>query len=208
MIYDALSKFANYLLTVFHQNLIAVTLLTILTLLVYVAFDKYGFKKVAKEVVCRIRKDKQFRWIVIFFFYFFWVISMTLLTRTLIESPYNRVLEGWTLEKYKDGNWDFDAASNLVLFIPMIFLLFKAFPHINREQRLKNVLLNAIRASFCLSCIIECWQLFLAIGTFQLADIVYNTLSGLIGGVIYWCGYKLTHREKKVTNETITCEEQ
>ena len=197
ILYDALSKFANYLLTVFHQNLIAVTLLTILTMLVYVAYEKYGFKKMVKEVVCRIKQDKQFRWGILFFFYFFWVISMTLLTRVLIENPFNRVMEGWVIEQHPDGSWDFDAASNLVLFIPMIFLRFKAFPHINGEQKLKNILLNAIRASFCLSCIIECWQLFLAIGTFQLADIVYNTLSGVIGGLIYWCGYKITHRNKK-----------
>lgn len=35
-------------------------------------------------------------------------------------------------------------------------------------------------------------QLIFAIGTFQVSDLVYNTISGVIGGVIYKMSYKIT----------------
>ncbi len=36
---------------------------------------------------------------------------------------------------------------------------------------------------------IEFSQLFLRLGTFQLLDLFYNTLGGLLGGLVYW-GYE------------------
>lgn len=38
---------------------------------------------------------------------------------------------------------------------------------------------------------IEFTQLFLRLGTFQLADLFYNTLGGFIGGIIYLIGSKV-----------------
>lgn len=42
-----------------------------------------------------------------------------------------------------------------------------------------------MKISFLFSLGIEFTQLFLKLGSFQLSDLVYNTLGGLIGGLIY-----------------------
>lgn len=47
------------------------------------------------------------------------------------------------------------------------------------------------RIAFCFSIGIEFLQLLLRLGTFQLSDIVYNTLGGCMGGLIYWLVMKL-----------------
>lgn len=47
------------------------------------------------------------------------------------------------------------------------------------------------KTAFLFSVSIEFLQLFLRLGTFQLSDICYNTLGGVLGGIIYWIGWKL-----------------
>ncbi|MBR3173773.1 MAG: hypothetical protein IKF24_04525 [Eubacterium sp.] len=34
-------------------------------------------------------------------------------------------------------------------------------------------------------------QLFLRLGTWQLSDIAFNTLGGVIGGLVYWVSAKI-----------------
>ena len=40
--------------------------------------------------------------------------------------------------------------------------------------------------AFIFSIVIEVLQLLLRLGTFQLSDIFYNTVGGVVGGVCYW----------------------
>ncbi|WP_262369700.1 VanZ family protein [Enterococcus faecium] len=44
---------------------------------------------------------------------------------------------------------------------------------------------------FLFSLSIEFTQLFFRLGTFQLSDLFYNTLGGLIGALLYWLFYRL-----------------
>ena len=67
----------------------------------------------------------------------------------------------------------------------------------HQSVKLFVTLWKSIEVVFAFSLSIEFLQLFLRLGTFQLSDLFYNTLGGLIGGLIYWCGYKITHRNKK-----------
>ena len=45
---------------------------------------------------------------------------------------------------------------------------------------------TGIKIAFCFSVMIELLQIVLRVGTFQLSDIFYNTVGGVIGGVVYW----------------------
>ena len=47
------------------------------------------------------------------------------------------------------------------------------------------------KIAFLFSVIIEMLQLLLRLGTFQIADICYNTVGGVLGGVCYWTIRKL-----------------
>ena len=61
-----------------------------------------------------------------------------------------------------------------------------------RQQLFKFVL----KWSFLFTLFIECCQLFLRLGTFQLSDIAQNTAGGVIGWGIYWCVKKIQKRRK------------
>lgn len=49
----------------------------------------------------------------------------------------------------------------------------------------KRVLWKSTKLGFVFSVSIEMLQLLLRLGTFQVSDIVYNTVGGLLGGVAY-----------------------
>ena len=50
---------------------------------------------------------------------------------------------------------------------------------------------RAIAVSFLSSLTIEMLQLFLRLGTWQLSDLCFNTLGGVIGGLIDWVTAKI-----------------
>ena len=50
------------------------------------------------------------------------------------------------------------------------------------------------KIAFIFSISIEMVQLLFRIGTFQLSDIFYNTLGGVIGGLIYYVLMKVRKR--------------
>ena len=49
----------------------------------------------------------------------------------------------------------------------------------------KKILWQSGKIAFIFSISIEMLQLLLRLGTFQLSDIFYNTLGGMIGGLMY-----------------------
>lgn len=58
-----------------------------------------------------------------------------------------------------------------------------------------KLLVMLLRLRFLFSLTIELLQVFLKVGTFQVADLVYNTTGGLLGAVIYW----IQRRHKRET---------
>ena len=51
--------------------------------------------------------------------------------------------------------------------------------------------------AFLFSALIELLQVLLRLGTFQLSDIVYNTVGGIIGGVLYYIAIKIRKKTEK-----------
>jgi glycopeptide antibiotics resistance protein len=98
------------------------------------------------------------------------------------------VFGGWLPFKRSNQTWNIDALYNIFLLTPLTFFLGKSFPHITKKNLFKKMIL----ISFGISFFIEINQLIFAIGTFQVSDLVYNTISGVIGGVIYKMSYKIT----------------
>ena len=59
----------------------------------------------------------------------------------------------------------------------------------------KKILWYSGKIAFIFSISIEVLQLFLRIGTFQLSDLFYNTVGGMIGGLMY---YGITKEKKRL----------
>lgn len=75
---------------------------------------------------------------------------------------------------------------NVIAFMPLGFMLPLVFPHW-RWSMFKVLVL-----SFMLSCAFECTQLVLAMGIFDVDDMILNTTGGVIGYILYRIGSRLT----------------
>ena len=54
----------------------------------------------------------------------------------------------------------------------------------------KKILWYSGKIAFIFSVSIEMLQLLLRLGTFQLSDIFYNTVGGVVGGLVYYVAMK------------------
>ena len=54
----------------------------------------------------------------------------------------------------------------------------------------KKILWQSGKIAFIFSISIEMLQLLLRLGTFQLSDIFYNTVGGVLGGLVYYVAMK------------------
>lgn len=58
----------------------------------------------------------------------------------------------------------------------------------------KALRLSMSKIAFGFSLMIEMLQLLLRLGTFQLSDIFYNTVGGVLGGLMYYAVMKVRKR--------------
>ena len=122
------------------------------------------------------------------------------MNRHMYTNPVTNVLGVWGLFTEKNGEMVLttEVPENLVLFIPFAVLLLCRFrDKILNKVTLPNVLWQSTKIVFLFSFTIEMLQLFLRLGTWQLSDLFYNTLGGFIGGLVYWTGYRIKHRESE-----------
>jgi len=100
----------------------------------------------------------------------------------------------WIWDVDSNGQKTLSTASieNLILLMPFSIIYLRS--KIEEKKTLLWMTKNSIVASFALSLFIESVQLVFRIGNFQISDLVYNTLGGFIGGIIYWIGWKVKHR--------------
>lgn len=173
-------------LSVIYQTAGASCLLAVLIMCVYMLGRKQGVGPVARAWVYQFRQSSWFRRHFFLTFYTCMMLFRTILCRSVWGNPLENVLGIWGL--HHDGKIYTENFENLILFMPFIMLLFWAREEKDhtKDKKVQEVLLNSFEISFCFSLAIETCQLFLKIGTFQLTDLCFNTLGGMIGGVIYW----------------------
>ena len=118
------------------------------------------------------------------------ILFMTLLNRDMELNPVANVNGVWGLYD-NHGRFTTQMIENIMLFIPLIFFLFFFLETTSkRTSKFLAVMGRAIAISFLSSLAIEMLQLFLHLGTWQLSDLAFNTLGGVIGGLIYWVSAK------------------
>jgi glycopeptide antibiotics resistance protein len=122
------------------------------------------------------------------------ILFRTLLNRNIWTNPLVDVIGPWSLYRV-NGVLNTDIIENTIMMIPFAFCLFWC----NDETFLKRhtffyTCFQGLKYAFCFSLTIETLQLVLFLGTFQLSDIFFNTLGGLIGGLLYFIYFKFKHR--------------
>lgn len=88
---------------------------------------------------------------------------------------------------------DFEEVVKLDMMVPFSAVVMWTFEE-KIGNSLKKILWQSGKIAFCFSISIEMLQLLLRLGTFQLSDIFYNTVGGVLGGLLYYVAMKVRKR--------------
>lgn len=189
---DIIGKIISNILTALYQPFWFALILSVLFMFVYMTYP--NIKSAAVQWINWFKESVFFRKLFLLVFVTVIILFRTLLNRDMWANPLSDIMGGWTLYD-KDGELTTEAIENFFMLAPVVFLLFWTYKDkLFKRVRLKNVLWSSFLIAFFCSLSIELLQLLLRLGTFQLSDIVYNTLGGIIGGLIYWFFYRLLRK--------------
>lgn len=200
---EVIRKVIKSVLTALYQPFGAAVLLTFIAMFVfiYVKEHKWQKKNLIKNICSTwfsyFKKNSEFRRTFLLVFYSTMILFRTILNRDIWFDPLSDIMGGWGLYD-ADGNLTTEAIENLMLFIPFTVLLLWAFRRelLGEKPGFKKTLWEATKAVGIFSFTIEFSQLLFHLGTFQISDLVYNTLGGTVGGVIYYIIYIIRHRNE------------
>lgn len=116
------------------------------------------------------------------------ILFRTLLNRNLWMNPLSNVMGGWGIWETVNGERQLttECIEDVILMMPFTGMVMWTF------DVEKIVVRKSTKLGLIFSVSIEMLQLLLRLGTFQISDIVYNTLGGMLGGVVY-LGTKKVH---------------
>lgn len=152
-----------------------------------------GWKEAMLTWFRTFKENKFFRKLFLLAFVTSMILFRTLLNRNLWMNPLSNVMGGWGIWETVNGEKQLttECIENVILMMPFTGMVMWTF---DVEKR---VLWKSIKLGLCFSVSIEMLQLLLRLGTFQISDIVYNTLGGLLGGVVYIMGKKVHEKLSK-----------
>lgn len=110
------------------------------------------------------------------------ILFRTLLNRNLWMNPLSNVMGGGGILETVNGERKLttECIENVIMMVPFSSVVMWTF------DVKEKVLWQSGKIAFIFSVSIEMPQLLLRLGTFQLSDIFYNTVGGVLGGVCYW----------------------
>lgn len=179
------------ILTLVYTSLGFSLCLAVFFMFAYVYIKDKGLSYAIKMWIGQFKESRDFRGTFLIALYVAMVAFRTLLNRNLWMNPLSNVMGGWWIYNSK-GEFTAEALLNMVMLMPLTFLIYLYHGEkIFDEIKISKVLTNSFKISFFTSIAIEFFQLMLRLGTVQIADIVYNTLGGVVGGIIYFVGTML-----------------
>lgn len=115
------------------------------------------------------------------------ILFRTLLNRNLWMNPLSKVMGGWGIWETVNGEQKLttECIENVIMMVPFSAVVMWTFQK-RAGNGWKNIVWQSGMVAFIFSIVIEVLQLLLRLGTFQLSDIFYNTVGGVVGGVCYW----------------------
>ena len=96
-------------------------------------------------------------------------------------------MDGWGIWETVNGERKLttECIENVIMMVPFSSVVMWTF-----EKKVgsswKKILWQSGKIAFIFSVVIEMLQLLLRLGTFQLSDIFYNTVGGVLGGLMYY----------------------
>ena len=115
------------------------------------------------------------------------ILFRTLLNRNLWLNPLSNVMGGWGIWETVNGEQKMttECIENVIMMPPFTSIVMWTFQD-KVGSDWKKILWQSGEIAFIFSVNIEMLQLLLRLGTFQLSDIFYNTVGGVVGGLVYF----------------------
>lgn len=195
---EIMKKIIENVLVALYQPFGFSVIMAILAMFFYMFVKELGLKATVQRWLNEFKANSRFRRIFVLVFYTALMLFRTLLNRDMWRNPITNVIGIWGLYNEK-GELTTEVIENIALFIPFAILLLWSFHEkfLGEGAKLFRTIYQSVKIVFLFSLTIEFLQLLMRLGTFQLSDLFYNTIGGLVGGLIYWIGYKFMHRNKE-----------
>lgn len=189
---EILSKILINILTAFYESFGFSILLSFLAMFFYlyacvpVSAGK-GWKSAIVTWYKEFKESVFFRKLFLLAFVTSLILFRTLLNRDLWMNPLSKVMGGWGIWETVNGEQKLttECIENVIMMVPFSAVVMWTFQK-KAGNVWKNMVWQSGRVAFIFSIVIEVLQLLLRLGTFQLSDIFYNTVGGVVGGVCYW----------------------
>ena len=190
---DLLGKILTNILTALYEPFGFSLLLSFLAMFFYLyAYEpiacRQRLEKCHSDMVSEVQRERVLSEVVLpGFCDITYSVSRTLLNRNLWMNPLSDVMGGWGIWETVNGERQLttECIENVIMMVPFSAVVMWTF-----EEKIgkgwKKILWYSGKIAFGFSLTIEMLQLLLRLGTFQLSDIFYNTVGGLIGGLMYY----------------------
>ena len=197
---EILSKILINILTAFYESFGFSILLSFLAMFFYLyacvpADAGKGWKSAIVTWYKEFKGSVFFRKLFMLAFVTSLILFRTLLNRNLWMNPLSKVMGGWGIWETVNGEQKLttECIENVIMMVPFSAVVMWTFQK-KAGNGWKNIVWQSGRVAFIFSIVIEVLQLLFRLGTFQLSDIFYNTVGGVVGGVCYWGVMKVRKR--------------
>lgn len=168
----------------------------LLIIIIWKEAEDTSFKTIWQNLIQQF-KEKQWQKRFLLVIYIVLILQCTIFNRSFNTNPLENVLGNWWI--IKDGSINYEIFEDILIYIPLYPLLVMN-GIISKISKPKNY--KGIWIPFCLSLLIELIQLFFRIDSFQISTIVFNTLGGFIGALIYdYLKLTLKNKSKEIGND-------
>lgn len=195
---DLLGKILTNILTALYEPFGFSLLLSFLAMFLYLyAYEPQeagkGWRSAIVTWYQKFKESVFFRKLFLLAFVTSLILFRTLLNRNLWMNPLSNVMGGWSLWETVNGERQLttECIENVIMMVPFSTMVMWTF---NVRDK---ILWQSGKIAFLFSALIELLQVLLRLGTFQLSDIVYNTVGGIIGGVLYYIAIKIRKKTEK-----------
>lgn len=193
---DLVGKILTNILIAFYEPFGFSLLLSFLAMFFYLyAYEPQNAGKGWKSAIVtwyqKIRECVFFRKLFFLAFVISLILFRTLLNRKMWTNPLSDVMGGWGIWEIVNGERKLttECIENVIMMVPFTIMVMWTFQE-NVGNDWKNILRQSGKLAFSFSLLIEMLQLLLRLGTFQLSDIFYNTVGGVVGGLAYYTTMK------------------
>lgn len=123
------------------------------------------------------------------------ILFRTLLNRNLWMNPLSKIMGGCGIWETVNGEQKLttECIENVIMMVPFSSVVMWTFGK-KFADSWKSIVWKSGKIAFLFSVSIEVLQLLLRLGTFQLSDIFYNTVGGVLGGAVYYVVMKARKR--------------